>query len=328
MRALLASVVALATTCVLGVRADAVTVGGGGSKTTDCMVVLEAPGANKPPAPKTPKHVDCTDGDVSCDVDGLRNAQCVFDLQVCVNSTSASLPYCTPDQTNSVTVSHAVDDGLDPRFDPDFQALQTRVNTLGFPGNDLADDCTASSAITVLLRPKKGGKFVKNNKKLQLEGLGLVSGKDTKDKDKMKFTCRAEGDAIYLPTDLYSGTFDRIVQEVFVPTCATSSCHDSESQAGGLTLLAGAAYSQLVGVLPSDADVALAGLERVTPGDPDLSYLYRKLVPDLEPGWGVPMPAGQQPIPPEQLELIRLWILGDGVLGPAPQFGWVDGTDQ
>jgi hypothetical protein len=241
---------------------------------------------------------------------------------------SSALALCTPDQTDSVTISHAVDDGLDPRFDPDFQALQTRVNTLGFPGDDLIDDCTTSSAMTVLLRPKKGSKYVKNKKKLQLVALGRASGKDTKDKDKMKFTCRAEGDGIYLPTDLYSGTFDRIAQQIFLPSCATASCHDSESQAGGLNLLPGGAYSQLVGVLPSNSVVALAGLDRVTPGDPDLSYLYRKLVPDLLPGWGVGMPAGEQPIAPELLELIRLWILGDGTLGPAPETGWVVGTDQ
>jgi hypothetical protein len=27
-------------------------------------------------------------------------------------------------------------------------------------------------------------------------------------------------------------------------------------------------------------------------------------------------------------EIIRLWIAGDGITGPAPETGWVTGTDQ
>jgi hypothetical protein len=307
--------------------ADASTVRGGGSKKTDCMSTFEAPGANKPPIPKIPKHVDCIDGDPACDVDGLRNAVCVFDLQVCLNSTIVpELADCGPVSTESLRVDHSDDDG-DPKFDPDFQALQARVDTLGLPNAD-PDACTLQSAITVPLRiPKSGSKYRTNKKKVKLTALGAVAADpDTKDKDKIRFKCRAEGDAIYLPTDLYTGTFDRIREQVFAPGCAVSFCHDSESSTGNLILLPGAAYSQIVNVLPDNIAAEGAGLLRVAPGDEVLSFLYRKITNDLEAGWGSAMPLGQPGLSSQQLELIRLWILGDGTLGPAPETGWVVGT--
>lgn len=309
-----------------GSYVDAVIVGGGGSSTTDCMAVFDAPGANHPAPPKTAKNVDCIDGDVSCDADGLRNGECSFTIQVCVNSSA--IAGCGADQVTTLVVDHAEDDG-DPKFDPDFQALQTRVNALGLP-TDGADECTLTSTIRVPLRvPRSGNVYRKNKKKLSLAAEGDVATKpDVRDKDKMKLTCRPEGDGIYLPTDLYAGTFDRIRQQVFAQSCAISACHDSESAAGGLILLPGAAYSQIVGVTPSNPAAAGAGLQRIYPGDPTLSFLYRKITNDLAVGWGGAMPASGPALSPELIDIIELWILGDGLLGPAPETGWVTGTDQ
>ena len=39
------------------------------------------------------------------------------------------------------------------------------------------------------------------------------------------------------------------------------------------------------------------------------------------------MPRIGPPLAPAQIEIIRLWIIGDGVNGPAPLTGWVPGTD-
>jgi hypothetical protein len=39
------------------------------------------------------------------------------------------------------------------------------------------------------------------------------------------------------------------------------------------------------------------------------------------------MPLGKPTIPADLEEIIRLWIIGDGITGPAPQAGWVIGTD-
>ena len=52
-----------------------VTIGGGGSSRTDCLLVLQAP-ANDPP--DRPKKVTCFDGAPSCDHDGIVNGVCEF----------------------------------------------------------------------------------------------------------------------------------------------------------------------------------------------------------------------------------------------------------
>ena len=316
----------VAVTILVSTPAGAVIVGGGGSTTTDCMAVFDAPGANQPALPKAAKNVDCVDGDLACDADGLRNGECNFSIQVCLNSTA--LATCSADSVATLTVDHAADNG-DPKFDPDFQALQTRVNALGLP-NDVSDECTVSSTIRVPLRaPTSGNVFRKNKKKLGLTADGdVVSNAGVRDKDHMKFTCRPEGDGIYLPVELYTGTFDRIRQQVFAQSCALSGCHDSESATGNLILLPGAAYSQLVGVVPANVAAAGAGLQRIYPGDPTLSFLYRKITNDLDSGWGVPMPASGPAVSQQLIDIIQLWIIGDGVLGAAPENGWVAGTDQ
>jgi hypothetical protein len=305
--------------------ASAVTVAGGGSSATDCALVLEIAGANFPAPPKTPKAVDCVDGDVTCDADGLRNAQCVFPVQLCVNSTA--LASCTADSAQDVTVDHAIDDGDDPRFDVNFQALQDRIDAI-VPTTQL-DRCALSSSIQVpLLGPDSSNVMKKNRKKLRITTYGSTINGDVRDVDKVKFTCRPEGDGVYLPIDLYTGTFDRIRKQIFTQSCALSSCHDSESHQGDLILLSGSAYGNIVNVVPDNPAAAGDSLLRVTPGDPGMSYLYLKITDDLAEDYGDSMPylAGQLDEP--LLELVRLWILGDGTLGPAPAEGWVEGTDD
>jgi hypothetical protein len=144
----------------------------------------------------------------------------------------------------------------------------------------------------------------------------------------MKMTCRPEGDGVYLATDLYTGTFDRIRGQIFAQSCALSSCHDSQSATGGMILYPNVAYSQILGVTPSNAAAAADGLKRITPGDATMSFLYRKISHDLPGGYAAGMPLGKPMLSPDQIELVRLWILGDATLGSAPQNGWVAGTDQ
>ena len=308
------------------VPASAATVGGGGSSTSDCAVVLEIPGANNPAPPKIPKAVDCVDGDPTCDSDGLRNGECVFAIQLCANSTA--LAGCTPDHVDEITVDHAIDDGSDSRFDNDFQALQLRATGLGLPSFS-DDDCTLSSAITVKLRgPDTTGRMKSNRKILGVSSRGGLASGSVTDKDKVKFNCRPEGDGIYLVTDLYTGTFDRIRKQVFAQSCALSGCHDSESHTGNLILLSGAAYSNLVNVAPDNVSAAADLLKRVTPGDEAMSLLYVKINGLPPGGYGSRMPLDKTPLEPAVIELIRKWIVGDGLLGPAPETGWVAGTDQ
>jgi hypothetical protein len=300
-------------------------VGGGGGRATDCVSVFVAPGANSPAPPRPARHVDCVDGDPACDTDGARNARCVIEIGLCVNSTEVL--GCAPVRANTLIVAHAADNG-DPGFDVDFQALQVRADQLDLPGDETLDDCTLPSTVTVPLRaPGPSGVHRLGKKRLGVTALGFASGRPATDRDRMRFTCRPEGNGVYVPRDLYTGTFDRIAQQVFAASCAKSGCHDSETHQADMILLPNAAYSQTVGVVPTNPVAAAAGLRRVLAGDPDLSLLYRKLTGDLEPGWGSPMPLTGPAVSPALVDIIRLWIIGDGTLGPAPATGWVDGTD-
>jgi len=313
--------------CSWGSVARAVEVRGGGSKSTDCIAVIDADGANSPAPPKAPRDVDCVDGS-ACDADGLRNARCEFTLRLCVNSTHVT--GCMPERADSLDIEHAIDNG-DPRFDTDFQALQLRTSHFGFPDNESLNDCSLGSAITVPLRPPSGnsGVYKAAKKQLRYTAFGVGNGKIGKDKDKMKFTCRPEGNGMYSPRDLFTGTFDRISQQVFATSCALSGCHDSESHQANQILLPGAAYSQIVNVTPTTAAAASDGLKRITPGDPTLSLLYLKIHErPLPVGYGAGMPLIGQDVSDQLQEIIRLWIIGDGTLGPAPETGWVDRTDQ
>ncbi|WP_440222508.1 hypothetical protein ACQQ2N_15660 [Dokdonella sp. MW10] len=61
------------------------------------------------------------------------------------------------------------------------------------------------------------------------------------------------------------------VQPIFDVAC--SGCHIGGSS-GGLSLAPGSAYANLVGVPASNGN---AGIPRVTAGDPDASFLFKKL---------------------------------------------------
>lgn len=61
--------------------------------------------------------------------------------------------------------------------------------------------------------------------------------------------------------------------------------------------------------------LCLASLgKRVVPGDPAHSFLYRKMVNDLTPDEGAPMPksglaSGWKELPQDEIEMLRCWIL-------------------
>jgi hypothetical protein len=98
-------------------------------------------------------------------------------------------------------------------------------------------------------------------------------------------------------------TLQSIQDDVFTPTC--SGCHDggSSSLPGSMDLTsAGASFTSLVGV----TSVEDANFERVTPGDPDNSYLIQKL--EGTASQGVQMPAFGTPLDQATIDMIRQWI--------------------
>lgn len=98
-------------------------------------------------------------------------------------------------------------------------------------------------------------------------------------------------------------TFTAVQEQIFSRSCALSGCHAGASAPLGLDLSAGQAYANTVGV-PS---VEVPDLLRIAPGDPDASYLVKKVQgdPDIVGGR---MPLGRDPLPQAQIDLLRDWI--------------------
>jgi hypothetical protein len=226
----------------------------------------------------------------------------------------------------SITVDHALDNG-DRKFDPEFQALQSRIdNGIDPPTTDPA--CTTPTNIHVLVQgPFAGNTCKRGRKDIRLTAISQPSGgRFYKDKDKLQLVCDP-APAGCDPGELYDGTFDRIQRQIFNQTCAVSGCHDSQSQAGGMILEIGASHGNLVDATPTNAVAAAAGWKRVmttgpSSGDPDSSFIYHKLTGDLDPGMGQRMPLVGPSLDPALIEIIRLWIEAG-----APETGWVPGTD-
>ncbi|MBI4518735.1 MAG: hypothetical protein HY699_23310 [Deltaproteobacteria bacterium] len=300
--------------------------GGGGVPSSDCLAVLNA-AVNFPAA--RPSMIRCTDGDPVCDADLTINGQCAFSVGVCVNSTFDPTR-CTLQGVDEVLVDHAEDNGLDPKFDTGFQSLQDKIESdLTFP-NAAADSCATAATIYVPIRGPFGtpGRHycVQNYKLLKLATVStFIGGKVYSDTDMLRMIClpAAKESGGCDPRTLFSGTYDRIQKQVFTQSCATGTCHDSQSQRADLLLEPGAFPGNLVNAAPTNASAAAAGWTRLTPGDPTTSYVYRKIqggLPDLS--YGERMPWHRPQLEKNLREAIRLWIL-DG----ASPGGWVTGTD-
>lgn len=106
--------------------------------------------------------------------------------------------------------------------------------------------------------------------------------------------------------DASAPTFSEVQARVLLPWCSFSSCH-GEAGAGGLLLDGDGALDALVGV-PSTA----VDMPRISPGDPDGSYLYRLLsecAPQVQGHSARHMPAGAPTLlDPALVGLVRAWI--------------------
>jgi hypothetical protein len=119
----------------------------------------------------------------------------------------------------------------------------------------------------------------------------------------------------------FDGTFVAIQQVIFAGhTCTQVVCHGAAPGSGGLDLRPANAYRSLVGV-PSTFDAART---RVVPGVPDASLLWQKLAARTLELEGVPlspMPLGDPPLSPAELDAVARWIAAG-----APETGSVPGT--
>jgi hypothetical protein len=103
------------------------------------------------------------------------------------------------------------------------------------------------------------------------------------------------GGAAGLTPDLKS-----IQDNVFTPIC--TQCHVGAAAPLGLRLDEASAYAMLVNAPSAE----VSSLNRVTPGDPDNSYLIQKL--EGRAAVGGQMPLNQPPLPAATIAVIRQWI--------------------
>ncbi|MDP2312438.1 MAG: hypothetical protein Q8P41_05995 [Pseudomonadota bacterium] len=99
-------------------------------------------------------------------------------------------------------------------------------------------------------------------------------------------------------------TLEVDLRPIFNRNC-TGSCHAAAAPAEGMDLSAGVAHANLVGVVSAQ----VPSLERVTPGDPDASYLIDKLEAThvAAGGTGTSMPP-ELILASNELTLFRDWI--------------------
>lgn len=94
--------------------------------------------------------------------------------------------------------------------------------------------------------------------------------------------------------------FESIQSNVFTPIC--TACHSGAAAPLGLRLDAGASYAMLVNA----PGVQAPALNRVTPGNPDASYLIHKIEGIATAGGR--MPLNGPALPAETIAVIRQWI--------------------
>ena len=98
-------------------------------------------------------------------------------------------------------------------------------------------------------------------------------------------------------------TLSSLSNDFFAPTCSRGGCHDSGTARAGLILTPAQAHANLVGV-PSSQQPQL---NRVTPNDPENSYLVKKLRGDGDIQGGR-MPQGGPFLSADEIDRFVRWI--------------------
>lgn len=105
-------------------------------------------------------------------------------------------------------------------------------------------------------------------------------------------------------------TLKSIQDNVFTPIC--TQCHLGAAAPLGLRLDEASAFAMLVNAPSSE----VPSLNRVTPGDPDSSYIIQKL--EGRAAVGGQMPLGQPALPQATIDVIKQWIQSGAAQSVAP----------
>ena len=102
----------------------------------------------------------------------------------------------------------------------------------------------------------------------------------------------------------FRAELDCIQQFVFTPTCAVTGCHVNPGAQQGLDLSDGVARMNTVGVLSTEVQT----LNRITAGDPNVSYLIMKIQGDPNIISDRMPPPPNAPLPQAVIDVIRTWV--------------------
>ena len=98
-------------------------------------------------------------------------------------------------------------------------------------------------------------------------------------------------------------TLSQLSAEIFTPRCATIGCHAGGAPAGNQSLEADKIASEIIGV-PSDGK---PDETRIVPGDPDNSYLLKKLR-GVDGIFGAQMPLSGGSLTEDEISRIAQWV--------------------
>ena len=117
-----------------------------------------------------------------------------------------------------------------------------------------------------------------------------------------------------------NSAYHDIQEHIFDKSCASSACHAAPANAGNLNLTYGLSYEDLVGSVPQNPAAAAAGMKLVDPGNPENSFLLRKLMGPTGPEQGARMPFGGGMLHNGKIDAVGMWIEAG-----APQTGKIAG---
>ena len=96
-------------------------------------------------------------------------------------------------------------------------------------------------------------------------------------------------------------TLSQLSEQIFTPRCAIPNCHGGAFPAMGMSLEADRIAVSIIAV----ASEQMPSLKRIDPGNPDGSYLLRKV---RGTGDGKQMPLDRPPLSADQIALIVAWV--------------------
>lgn len=98
-------------------------------------------------------------------------------------------------------------------------------------------------------------------------------------------------------------SYSNDLEELVVKRCV--DCHSTKEPKANLILVEGEGFGNMVGT----ASVQVPEVQLVVPGDPENSYVWKKLLGEVEIGKGMPRTMfGSKVLPEKELDLFRRWI--------------------